>query len=177
MLTMRSALGHSLVRGLALLVLLVGTARAGDIPFYQYEVTGDRDGEEAEISGVVRFAVNSSSFRAGFNPNPVAAGATYDFTGSYAEIDLFFISLWSFEGGDNQIGKGASGSGIRLFFGLFVFGSLEASDGAIFSLSGVFDTIVAAAPPGDVPARIANGTGTMERTALMRRRSLAIEQY
>lgn len=59
------------------------------------------------------------------------------FAGEYQEINLFFVSFWSFDG-VLDIGANATGSGIRLFFNLLVFGSIS-YEKDVYSFSGVID--------------------------------------
>lgn len=173
--TLRRLLAHPLTLGLALVTLGAGTARAGDLNYASYDASGVRDSRGQSITGFVRFQTDGNQFRAGFNPE---MGTTYRFAGEYEEIDLFVISFWTFEGSDNQLRGGptpeATGSGIRLFFGLLTFGSLEDENGVVYSFSGLFDEVVFASPPE--PVVHAGPFAACERAAWLRRRALAPER-
>jgi hypothetical protein len=161
-----------LVLGLFLVALTAGAARAGSTEYTQYDSTGI--GPLGPIHGDVRFGTDSSAFQAIY-PARGALGVTYACAGSYTELDLFVISFWSFQGGDNQGGGGgASGSGIRVLFGLLVFGSLQDSNGGAYAISGLFDAIVDILPRDEAPTRLSCDPVATERPALFERRALAI---
>lgn len=96
--------------------------------------------------GIVGFDVTNSTLSVVYNP-PRGFGATYTATGPYSEVDLLLISFWSFEGSDD-LGDEVRGSGIRLFLGLWLFGSLEDSAGGAHAFSGPFDSLLNFAPAG-----------------------------
>lgn len=124
---------------LALLALLVGEANSQT--FNAYDVTGDRrqgDFADGDVEGTVRFEAGGTEFSASLLNAPGAfGGAPGAFIGSYTELNLLLISFWSYEGTALGVGSSASGSGIRLFFGLLVFGTVLA-DGYTIEFSGGF---------------------------------------
>lgn len=98
-------------------LLLAGSATAGDS--VSYECSGSFQGYS--LTGCVQFQ-DSSSMDGSFSAKrgaPTAPGVMISFNGSYTELDLLLISFWRFEDTD------VDGSGIRLLFGLFVFGSVR----------------------------------------------------
>jgi hypothetical protein len=143
------------VLGLAL-VLAAGSARAGSpepagtsgtVLFY--DVTGF--GPYGARHGIVGFDVTHSVFSALFDRGTPTMD--YSAGGGYDELDLFVISFWSFQGTDD-LGDDAHGSGIRLLFGLLVFGSLEDSNGQPYLFSGLLDSILQLAPRDEAPGRL-----------------------
>jgi len=170
----KNILRSPLVRGLALVAVLGGTATAGGSSFNEYDVTGTvkYGSRGVEVRGELRFEIDGSAMEVEFLPTALRGA---EISGLYEEIDLFFFSLWSFEGaGSSDGGNEVSGLGIRLFFGLLVFGTfVDEVEGDTFSFSGIIDGVAGAARHNGFPARVTSSPGMMEHTALLRRRSLA----
>jgi len=100
-------------------------------------VSGTRSDSGALFTGQVNFG-SEGGLSAGFETPKVSE---VELLGLHTEFNLFVISFWSFEGMvDSVRGKGVSGSGIRLFFGLLVLGSFELPDSTVFSFFGVVDS-------------------------------------
>jgi hypothetical protein len=152
----------SLVRGLAL-AALAAAAPAGSLEYAQGDATGAGPqpdsvafdaadsaltlvfyrvagaGPQGALHGVVGFDITNSEMGFVFDPPRGIRGAKYNAMGDYDEVDLFVISFWSFQG-DDSLGDNARGSGIRLLFGLLLFGSLQDSNDGLHIFSGPFDS-------------------------------------
>jgi hypothetical protein len=123
---------------LALAGLLAGSANG--MSFDGYDVTGLRHlgvFADGAVEGSVGFDPVGSDFEASFADARGLGVSPSGFSGTYTELNLLFISLWSFQGTSVGLADPADGTGIRLFFGLLVFGSLH-SNGYTIDFSGVF---------------------------------------
>lgn len=156
-------------------------SQAGAMGFDSYEVSGRISTGAfplAVVEGTVLREVGGSGFEIELANASSVGGPPYHFAGTYTELDLLFISFWSFEGtGDGT--ELASGSGIRLLFGLWFFGELS-SLGFDYELSGVFAGQSVALTEGERREESVRGVGvggcpaaldTTERIRRMRRRS------
>ena len=134
----------------ASLIALQAPATAGTPPAI-YECTGTLSGKgNVPVVGSVTFGLGENNvFNACFNLD-VAFGCNDFFSGGKDELDLGFISFWSFQETPLQGGL-ANGSGIRLLFGLFIFGTIENGPETI-SFSGIF----AGAPNSDGPLHLSS---------------------
>lgn len=121
--------------GLALSVLLSPSADAG-CPRNRYDVAGTRT-PGIETQGNVRFGIGCSDFVAEFDFDLLPALGVPDvrFFGSYEELNLFLISFWTMDGTGPAGTTPASGTGIRLLFGLLTFGTIE-NAGNTYSFAG-----------------------------------------
>lgn len=124
-----------------------------------YNVSGSVQGKgTAPISGGVSLGTNNALFLACFHVDVPGFGdaapgvCDQSFNGTKQELDLLFISFWSVE--DNF--TDATGSGIRLLFGLFVIGTMD-NGPTRWSFSGVIDSEAA-----DRGAASAGGHGPEE---------------
>ena len=161
--------------------VLAATSHAGG-PNLRYSISGTRSGDSESFQGQLRFGTENPFFLALLAVDgsmPAARGGGTQFSGSYEELNLLFVSFWSYEGNFSSIGFNSSGSGIRLFFGLLVFGTLEeALEGRTYSFSGVFEEffnpMVDEAP---APSRqlMPEAVGDRSPAARLRRRSLSPE--
>ena len=128
---------------LAFAALTAPSAEAG-CSATRYQATGTRTPPGFEFTGFVDFGVECDSFRAEFNFDLMPAVGIPDirFVGSYDELNLLFVSFWSMDGsGPPAGGTSASGSGIRLFFGLLNFGTIV-NNGDSYAFSAGFDSIL-----------------------------------
>lgn len=173
MLSTNSPCASSIVRALAAIALLAGSAEADGLA-YRYQVSGTHINTGTAIDGPLHF-LDDGSFIGVLNPTaPVGA---HLFTGSYTELNLLFISFWSYTGTPG--GPLKTGSGIKLFFGLFLVGNLEDPTTGEFSVAGIFDeAVVMARPPlEDLPSWVADRAGTTLLATQVRRPSFAIERF
>lgn len=143
---------------------LTAGAQAG-IPGFRYEVQGSVDG--SSFDGSVIFGTNGNMMRAGFQEGITSRLLT----GFYSEVDLLLISFWNFDGSlSGGVNEDATGSGIRLFFGLLTFGSYTGdSTGDVYSFSGTFAEVFASVPPA--PDRRASSPLTLPPHAALWRRT------
>lgn len=163
---------------LALSLVAALATPVGAATFDTYDVTGSRrlgDFAFGALEGTLRLEAGGSMLDADFFeiPGPsfgpgqaLFGGPPSLFDGTYSELNLFLISFWSFEGTSDQ--ASASGRGIRLFFGLLVFGSFNSNSFTV-EFSGVFAGQVGTAPttPRDASA---GSAWRPERFAEARRR-------
>lgn len=172
---MRTVLGSSLARGLALIVLLGGTAQAGGPTIYRYQVSGTRVATNTAVEGSLDFYSNGT-FVGGLSPSSPLG--VFNFGGGYTELNLLFISFWSFSSNPVAGLPPDTGSGIKLFFGLFIVGTLEESLSGEFSIAGIFDEILTLPRPplDDVPSWVASRTRTTLFATPFRRLSFAVER-
>ena len=148
----------ALLISLTLCLALVDDVAAGDTQRAVYQVSGQLNGTD-DVSGQVSFGTDVNRFRASFNAGAGAFGLPISFQGNYEEVNLLLISFWSFQGSVAQsmpepldsdrrseaaaaLRPRAEGTGITLFFGAFVFGSIESPAlSEQYSFSGTFDEI------------------------------------
>jgi hypothetical protein len=177
MLTTMKCIRRSLALGLALAAVTTTPAWAGPgaNEFAQYDASGR--GPQGPVEGTVLFGIDNSGFQASFTAQDTALGTNYTAVGDYDQLSLGVIDFWSFEGTDMQLGgtATATGHGIRLLFGLLVFGTIKSSGGGAFHFSGVFEALLIQASAQDA-AHAASSPAAEECVALLRRRTLALER-
>lgn len=124
---------RDLVLGALLVGGLCGAAVRGSGSVDSYGVSGDVNG--TPLTGCIEFEQGGS----GFHAVTQTASLSTTYSGIYAEASLLFISFWSFQGVVRGGPTQAEGSGIRLFFNLLAFGSIEFNNGVtdvVTSFSG-----------------------------------------
>ena len=142
------------------LLLTTGTAFAGGGPRATYVVNGTAQGKGTfSFEGSVNFGLGENDQFNSYFQNNLMFGCSQSYGGTKDELDLGFISFWTFE--EQFIGQSATGSGIRLLFGLLIFGAINDDNGTTYSFAGVVQGRGAA----DQTPLFTSNTGTFSKLA------------
>lgn len=162
----RRMLRTALAGALFASTLTLGTAFAGDFDLYG----GDGTVNGQAVTGCAGFEQGGSGFFVEFDPSANSPlGSFFAASGSYEEVNLFFVSFWTASFSDTN----DSASGIRLFFGLLAFGTvIDQGKGGTRVLS--FTTVVGNCEMDGDPLRGVEGDWSSTRLDADKRRRLVL---